>query len=176
MPARRAPTALLTACFAGILGACSSTQVVGPSIPAEPLSFDLLDLDGKSVSAERDLRGRVVLVDIWATWCTPCEASFPFYAELYRRHRERGFEMVAISVDAENGEVVRFLERHPVPFKILRDPGGKVPTMLDAKAMPTAVLLDRDGRVVYVHAGFESGDQAEIEAAVQAQLAQAGQE
>ncbi|MCC7383792.1 MAG: TlpA family protein disulfide reductase [Deltaproteobacteria bacterium] len=167
-------TALLTACAVALLGACASTRAVGPTVPAGPLSFDLLDLDGKSVSAERDLRGRVVLVDIWATWCTPCEASFPFYAELYRRHQERGFDLVAISVDAENGEVARFLERHPVPFKILRDPGGKVPAMLDAKAMPTAVLLDRDGRVVYVHAGFESGDQAEIEAAVQKLLAAAG--
>lgn len=113
-----------------------------------------------------DYRGRVVLVDLWATWCRPCEASMPFYAELHQRYADRGFSVVAVSVDEHEEDVGRFLASRSLPFPILRDPKGTVPALIDLKTMPSSVLLDRDGRVLDVHAGFADEDRTEIEARV----------
>jgi thiol-disulfide isomerase/thioredoxin len=102
------------------------------------------------------------LVDFWATWCAPCKASFPLYAELYERYREHGFEVVAISVDRHDDTVRSFLERWPVPFRVLWDAEATVADQFGVTAMPTAVLLGRDGEILWVHAGFEADDEAHL--------------
>lgn len=142
-----------------------------PPAPAEALSLQLPDLQGQTVDLA-SARGKVVLVDFWATWCKPCEASFPFYAELLERHQKQGFELWAVSVDVDDQAVQAFLQTHPVPFRILRDPEGKVPERLDLRTMPTAFLVGRDGHVRLVHAGFVDDDRLTLDAAVVAALAE----
>lgn len=137
---------------------------------AERFEFALPDLDGRRIDA-RSLRGKVVLVDVWATWCEPCARSFPVYAELVRRHRADGFEVVAVSVDERVEDVRTWLEGKDFPFIVVHDPEGTLPERMGLKTMPSAVVLDRDGRVVGAHAGFRDGDEAEIEALVRAALA-----
>lgn len=134
-----------------------------------PLPFSLPDMEGKTVSSQA-LGGKVVLVDIWATWCKPCLKSFPFYAELYQAHKAEGFELLAVSVDSDDDQVRRFLEANQVPFRVLRDPGGSLPNKLAISTMPTAFLIDRSGAVVEVHEGFVSTDRSKITAMVKEAL------
>lgn len=151
--------------------ACASSPASGPKQTADhpqvgtSLDFELSNLDGQAVKLSSYL-GKVVLVDVWATWCKPCEASFPFYAELHARHQPQGFEIIAVSVDTDADEVAAFLKRRPMPFVILQDPEGTLPERLAVPTMPTAVLVGKDGKIRWVHPGFVNEDQDDIERAV----------
>lgn len=148
-----------------LLAGCATTQP-GRVTVGDELEFSLRDMEGRTVSPE-GLVGQVLLVDLWATWCKPCRASFPFYTSLYEEHRSEGFSVLAVSVDERDEDVRRFLEAHPVPFQILRDPEGRIPEKIGISTMPTMLILGRNGRVAYVHAGFEPSDKEQIAAAVQ---------
>jgi len=158
---------LALACAAG----CASTRQNAHA--PDTLSFSLPDLSGKTVGTS-DYQGRVVLVDFWATWCKPCEHSFPFYSELQTKFGQEGLTVLAISVDERDDDVASFLERHEVSFQVLRDPKGSVAHSIDRaiESMPTAVLLGRDGHVRLVHTGFVSGDEERLTEAVKDALAQ----
>jgi thiol-disulfide isomerase/thioredoxin len=108
-------------------------------------------LSGKELRLA-DLRGRVVLLDFWATWCEPCKLSLPFYARLQRELR--GLEVVAASTDEADEDVRKFLAQAPLPFTIARDPDGRVAEELGVQLMPTTFLLDRAGKVRFRHVGF----------------------
>lgn len=123
-------------------------------------------LDGAQVSLA-DLRGPA-LVDLWATWCVPCEQALPFYQRLAR---ETGIAVVAISIDAEDAPVREWLLRNPVSFRILRDPDGAVAEELGMRRMPTSFLIDASGRVRVRHDGFRDEDEPAIESEVRSLLA-----
>ncbi|MEL6187653.1 MAG: TlpA disulfide reductase family protein [Myxococcota bacterium] len=161
-------TCLLLWLGATILGAgCASTGANPPSglADGQPFELALPDLDGARVQSDA-FAGQVVLVDVWATWCAPCEQSFPFYTRLVEKYRERGFRVVAVSVDERVEDVRAWLEGRNLPFTIVHDPEGTVPERIGLRTMPSAILLDRKGEIAGVHAGFRPSDEAEIEAMV----------
>lgn len=100
------------------------------------------------------LQGKVVLVDFWASWCGPCAASFPAMEDLYKRYKDRGFVIVAVSVDEKAGDMQVFLKKHAASFAIVRDAEHKLVSAVNAQAMPTSFLLDGTGKVRYVHSGY----------------------
>lgn len=112
-----------------------------------------------------DVKGKVVVVDFWASWCAPCKASFPALQRLHDRFHKRGVEVVAINVDTKREAMRRFLEEHPVSFTVVRDATSRVVEMVAPEAMPTSLIVDRQGRVVALHTGFkgEETEQALIE-------------
>jgi len=107
-------------------------------------------------------RGRVLLVDFWATWCPPCRKSMPFLNSLRNELRDQGFEVVAVNVDEDSDEATRYLAAHPVDYPVLFDPKGSCPSAFAIKAMPSSYFVGRDGRIRGVHAGFREGDQGAI--------------
>lgn len=151
-----------------LLAGCATTAPAKVHV-GDDLSFSLRDLEGGSVSPEA-LSGQVLLVDLWATWCKPCKESFPFYASLYEQHRGDGFRVLAISVDEREEDVRAYLEENPVPFLVLRDPEGTIAEKIGVEALPTMMILGRDGRVAFVHSGFQLGDEGPITAAVKEAL------
>ncbi len=102
-----------------------------------------------------DLRGQVVLVNLWATWCAPCRFETPFLQSLYEDHRERGFEIVGISVDDAGFEdVVReFTGEHGVTYTILHDPAMGAMDAFHAVGLPATYLVGRDGMIRFVRIG-----------------------
>lgn len=119
--------------------------------PAPDLSFT--DAAGTPVSLAA-LRGKVVLLDIWASWCTPCRVAFPRYDEFYRRYKDRGFHVLAVNVDESRKNADRFLEGRNPAMKVVFDPAGRTPALFKTKGMPTSYLIDRRGRIRFVHEGF----------------------
>jgi len=113
----------------------------------------LPDRDGTTVTLE-SLRGRVVLVDMWASWCPPCKAAFPAYDQLYRDYRDRGFEVLAINVDEKRAAADAFLNGREFTMRVLFDPKGTAPMGFDLKAMPTSYLVDKRGAIRFSHEGF----------------------
>lgn len=157
----------LAGCLAAVMGCASGGGAAGPGglVGGQTFELALPDLEGKRVRHE-DFAGQVVLVDIWATWCAPCEESFPFYAGLVRKYQDRGFRVIAVSVDERAQDVRSWIEGRDLPFTIVHDPEGTIPERIGLRTMPSAILLDRKGEVAGVHAGFRASDQAEIEALV----------
>jgi peroxiredoxin len=121
--------------------------------PADPIrpgqrapEFELALLDGGSVSLEA-LRGKVVLVNFWATWCAPCEAEMPAMERLYAALRGDGFELLAISVDAERDDVEAFRKRLALTFPIALDPDKRAADAYQSHRFPESYLVDRDGTI-----------------------------
>jgi len=109
------------------------------------------------------LKGKVVLVDFWASWCVPCKASFPVLAELHQRYATRGFVILAVNVDEQKGAMERFLKKYPAPFAVVRDATQKLAAAVNARTMPSSFLLDADGRVRFMHNGFKADTGKEYE-------------
>lgn len=103
-------------------------------------------------------RGKVVLIDFWATWCPPCKKSMPFLNSLRNQRVKDGFEIVAINVDENRTEAEAFLSEHPVDYLMAFDPAGDCPQQFDVKAMPSSYLLDKAGAIRKVHLGFRDED------------------
>jgi thiol-disulfide isomerase/thioredoxin len=126
-------------------------------------------LDGSALALE-SLRGHVVYVDFWASWCAPCLQALPALDALQRRYAEQGFTVVGVNVDTDHAAALRMLKRVAVDFTIVFDPQGRWPEAFALKAMPSGYLLDRDGVVRFVKAGYKTNDLPQIEAAVQREL------
>ncbi|MEY3014814.1 MAG: hypothetical protein RIT45_3549 [Pseudomonadota bacterium] len=122
-------------------------------------------LDGKAFDLAA-AKGKVVLVDFWATWCEPCKVSLPRYVALQKKYAERGLEIVAVSVDEEAENLRRFVREKGVALTVLHDAGGKFAERWEPPKMPTAYLVGKDGKITWVHAGFAEGDEAKVEAAI----------
>lgn len=106
----------------------------------------------------QQLRGKVVMVDFWASWCAPCLKSLPLYESLRQEFAREDFEIVAVSVDEAAEDAQRFLGKHPVSFPVAFDDGGSIAAAWSPPAMPTSYLIDRDGIVRGRHLGFQPKD------------------
>lgn len=119
----------------------------------------------------RALRGEVLLIDFWASWCAPCAQSFAYLNALHKEFGERGLTIVGISVDERADDARRFLARYPAAFRTVIDPRGDCPRAFDVKAMPSSYLVSREGRIIEVHRGFRSSDLAARRQAIERALA-----
>jgi peroxiredoxin len=115
--------------------------------------IQLMDQAGKIFSLEA-LKGQVVVVDFWASWCGPCRKSLPELDDLQTRFASQGVKVVGISLDSDPALATAFLERVPVRFTILHDPTGQTGETYSVVAMPTTFLIDREGHIA---ARFEGG-------------------
>lgn len=125
----------------------------------------LSTLDGRPVRLA-DLRGKVVLIDFWASWCGPCREEMPFLERMHRRYASRGLVIVGISVDNELENVRGFLRRTSVSFPIVHDSRREVAGRYNPRTMPSSYIIDRRGIVRVVHRGFRASDAATIEARI----------
>lgn len=153
--------------FAAVAGAALllfQALLPGAARAAAPV-FTLSDTEGKSFRLE-DHRGEVVLLNFWATYCVPCLTELEAYRRLQERLGDRGLRVVAISVDQPQtaARVRSFAQARAFPFPVVLDPEQEVYRLYSASALPTTVLLDREGNVAYRREGFQPGDEAELEA------------
>jgi thiol-disulfide isomerase/thioredoxin len=102
-----------------------------------------------------ELKGKVVLVDFFASWCGPCKDSFPAMQELHRKYGGKDFVILAINLDKKKSDMDDFLKKHPADFAIVRDGANKLVAEVKIPTMPTSFLLDRTGKVHAVHRGFK---------------------
>jgi peroxiredoxin len=109
--------------------------------------------------------GRVVLIDFWATWCEPCRRSFPEYQALLGRHGD-GLVVLGISEDDEDDGIDRFIEETGTTFPVAWDGDKTLAQRYRISSMPTLFIIDKNGLIRYVHAGFRPGDEASVDAAI----------
>jgi peroxiredoxin len=130
--------------------------------------FKLMDLQGDSVSMA-DLHGKVVFLNIWATWCAPCREEMPSMEKLYERLQgDKGFVMLAISQDTgSREEVMAYVEKHGYHFDVLLDPKNAVAEAYNVSGVPETFIIDREGRIVAHHSGAFDWSQPAIRDAVE---------
>ena len=131
-------------------------------IPVAGHAADTLNLD--------NYRGKVVVLDFWASWCVPCRRSFPWMNEMQEKYGDDGLVIIAVNLDNEASAAEKFLQQYPAEFSISYDHDRQLVHQYAVEAMPSSFLIDRDGTTIERHMGFKSGKTDEYEAAIVAAL------
>lgn len=157
--------------FSALAALCTTLAIAGghwlplAAVDQTAPPFKAQSTDGTLIDLAQ-LRGSVVLVDFWATWCEPCKVSLPRYAAMQRKHAAAGLRILAVSVDEDEDNLKRFLGSLKIGLTVIHDKGGYIVELYEPPKMPTAYLIGRDGKIVYVHQGFNAGEEVAVEAAV----------
>jgi peroxiredoxin len=149
---------------AGTLAALALSLALSTSAHAVGLKdsapdFTLKSLEGSNLRLE-EYRGQVVLINFWASWCGPCRQEMPLLDRLHHRYEDTGFAVLGVNVEGEAAPAQEIVDKTNVTFPILIDDGQKVSELYNLQAMPSTVVIDRDGVVRYIHLGYKPGDEA----------------
>jgi len=134
--------------------ASSETVVKAPKDRKPAPDFTLKDADGKTIRLS-DYKGKVVLLDFWATWCGPCKIEIPWFIDLQRRNKDRGFEVLGVAMDDDGWESVKpFVSEHGVNYRVVLGNDQTAQTYGGVEALPTSFLIDQAGNIAAVHVGL----------------------
>jgi thiol-disulfide isomerase/thioredoxin len=147
--------ALLAALF--FTGAATAPAAEEPSIKVGDAFPNFADfaLEG---DLPKELKGKLVIVDFWASWCGPCRGTFPLMEDLHRRLEKRGLVIVAVNEDKSRVAMTEFLRQHPVSFPVVRDAKKKLAARVNVALLPASYILDGDGKVVSIQSGERTMD------------------
>lgn len=134
-----------------LAGGAQAAEVSGPA-----QDFTLKARSGKNIKLS-ELRGQVVMINFWASWCGPCRQEMPLLDDLYKQYKDYGFTLLGINVDENRDAAQKLLSQVPVTFTILFDPTSSVTELYKVDAMPSTILIDRDGNMRYLHRGYKPG-------------------
>jgi thiol-disulfide isomerase/thioredoxin len=150
--------------------ACATTSGggAGGESPSNQVGAPLPKLEVDTLSGKRidvgSFKGKVLLLDVWASWCGPCKEELPMLDAMAKRLKSKGIEILAVSVDQERANVDKFLRNHGRwSLTVAHDPAGLIAERLSPEKMPTSYVIDRAGIVRYVNAGFVPDDAVTIE-------------
>lgn len=164
---REAETSAGGTAATGSRPAGTSTAPVGTEVGSTLPEYTAAWLDGSRFDLA-DRRGRAVLLNLWATWCPPCRAEIPELQRLHERYAPSGFEVVGVSVDEGGVETVRqFVTERKVTYPIILDPEGKLASILQTSVLPTTLLLDRQGKIVWKHYGAIRANDQDLQKAIE---------
>ncbi|MEH6825246.1 MAG: TlpA disulfide reductase family protein [Motiliproteus sp.] len=142
------------------LGASAATWAEPLSTIQEAQAMPRADIQLKGVEGSNhalsDYKGKVLLVDFWASWCGPCRESFPWMNSMQQQYQTQGLEVVAINLDEEPELARAFLQQVPASFTVLLDTDAQLPAAFGLIGMPTSYLIDREGRIRARHVGFHA--------------------
>ncbi|MER2491952.1 TlpA disulfide reductase family protein [Catenovulum sediminis] len=130
-----------------------------PSLPAPDFELNVVDLPKKL----SDLKGQVVYLDFWASWCAPCRKSFPWMNDMQNKYQDKGFTVIAVTVDADKTLAEQFLQEVPANFPIVYDTESQIAQSYQLKGMPSSYLIDKNGQLRYVHVGFLTAKKKQYE-------------
>lgn len=140
-----------------LLGLMSfSFSVAAVSMGSQAPDFTLKSKSGKNVRLS-DYRGQVVMINFWASWCGPCRQEMPLLEKMHRRYSKLGFVLLGVNVEADSSKANAYLKDIPVSFPVLYDTNNKASKLYDVSAMPTTIILDRNGKMRFLHQGYKPG-------------------
>ena len=151
------------------LSLAGPAEALAPQNRALAPDFTLHAADGSSLQLQK-LRGQVVLMNFWATWCGPCREEMPRLQALYDKYRASGFVLLGVNVDEDPRNAVGVAQKLKVSFPVLLDTDKSVSRLYELGSMPSTVLIDRDGRVRFLHRGYRDGAETEYDAQIRGLL------
>jgi len=138
------------------LAITGTSMAKGGGVPAK--DFTLKSNQSKNIRLS-DLRGQVVMLNFWASWCGPCRQEMPLLNKIHQKYSPAGFTLLGINMDDDTSNADKLLKEIPVDFPILYDTNSKVSETYKVDAMPSSVMIDCDGNISYIHKGYKSGDE-----------------
>ncbi|WP_394753536.1 TlpA family protein disulfide reductase [Crenothrix sp.] len=132
----------------------------------------LTPIEGGQAYDLQQLKGKVVYIDFWASWCASCAKSFPYLNTLNDTFKDKGLQVVGINVDENSQDAKTFLLSHPAQFTVAADASKQCATGFGVEAMPSTFLIDKKGVIRYVHLGFRPGETADLQQKVEQLLAE----
>ncbi|MBK6617627.1 MAG: TlpA family protein disulfide reductase [Nitrosomonas sp.] len=138
-----------------------------------PPACHLYQMDGAPVSGWESMRGKVIYIDFWASWCPPCIQSFPFMNQLFADFHERGLEVIGVNLDEKQGDADHFLQKMPPQFTVMFDREKHCAADFNVIAMPSTYLIDKRGFIRHIHRGFRPGETDLMRELIDALLAEA---
>jgi cytochrome c biogenesis protein CcmG, thiol:disulfide interchange protein DsbE len=155
----------------GIDEAARELDLIRPPRPKQAADFTVSLLSGETLKLQGQ-RGKPMLVNFWATWCAPCREEMPAMERLYIKHRERGFVLLAVSVDTDASVVKPFLERYKLTFPVALDAKMDLANAYGVRALPASFLIDRHGYLTALALGPRTWDNRAAHTLVEGMLAQ----
>ena len=142
------------------IGLVSAGDLIGDSAPG----FSVKDIDGKEIKLA-DYKGKVVLLDFWASWCIPCREEFPFLIDFYREHQKDAFIVLAVNIDDKEENMRGFLKKNYAShvFPVIFDREKSIPPLYELESMPTSIFIDKKGIIRYIHTGFNDTRKKEFQ-------------
>lgn len=159
----------IVATFALILTALTGSEVFALHEGDIAPTFVLPLADGSNFSSE-SVKGKVVYLDFWASWCPPCRDALDFLKELKSTHEGKGVEIVAVNLDNSRADADEVIGEIQPQFRVLFDPKGSVAKQFELPKMPTSFVIGKDGRIRKIHGGYKCADKPEILAVIQSAL------
>ncbi|WP_404364156.1 TlpA disulfide reductase family protein [Marinobacter sp.] len=141
---------------ASLLATLAFTASAAETMNEPAPDFTLKSNQGENLRLE-DYRGQVVMLNFWASWCGPCRQEMPVMDDIHEQYKDLGFTVLAVNVDENTAEADRFLSAVPVDFPILYDNESRVSELYGVDAMPSTVMIDRDGTARFLHRGYKPG-------------------
>ena len=158
--------ALISLAIVFASSAFASTELKG----AAP-DFTLKSLKGSNVKLS-ELRGDVVMINFWASWCGPCRQEMPILNDLYLKYRDMGFTLLGVNVEENSSKAANMIRELKVVFPVLFDTDNTVSKMYKVEAMPSTIIVDRDGNMRYLHRGYLPGYEDEYQRQVRELMAE----
>jgi peroxiredoxin len=140
----------------------SAATLQAASTPSPAPDFTLKSRTGENIKLS-ELRGQVVMINFWASWCGPCRQEMPILDQLYQRYQPMGFTLLGVNVEEDSTAADKILKEIPVTFPVLYDNKNKVSKSYQVQAMPSTFLIDRDGKLRYLHKGYKPGTEEEYQ-------------
>ena len=163
------PKSIAIVATLALTSGCALGENAGPPRIGEPArEYEAMTLEGEEVTLE-SLRGDVVLLNLWATWCTPCRLETPYLQSIYEEHRDEGFHIVGISMDTRDAaeDVAMFVDEFAVTYTILHDPQMRGMELYQVLGLPATFLIDREGVLRWMRYGPIPEDDPEFLAALE---------
>lgn len=160
---------VMTVTTVASMTACALSENAGPPRIGEPArEYEAMTLEGEEVTLA-SLRGDVVLLNLWATWCTPCRMETPYLQSIYEEHKDAGFQIVGISMDTGDAadDVAMFVDEFEVTYTILHDPQMRGMELYQVLGLPATFLIDREGVLRWMRYGPIPEDDPEFLAALE---------
>ena len=121
-------------------------------------NFTLKSNSGKNLKLS-ELRGQVVLLNFWASWCGPCRTEMPLLVKIHDKYKGMGFTVLGVNVEEDSTPAISIINKTKIGFPVLFDKENAVSKLYNVSAMPSTVIIDRDGNMRYLHEGYKSGDE-----------------
>ena len=146
--------------LAGLLSLLALSPANAASVSGPAPNFTLKSMSGKNMKLS-EMTGNVVLINFWASWCGPCRQEMPLLNDLHNKYEPLGFTVLGVNVEEQSEAARGFINDYPVDFPVLLDSKNQVSKLYNVVAMPTTVVVDRDGNMRFLHKGYKPGDEEE---------------
>lgn len=146
------------ASFVCLMLLASVTVQAGSEMKELAPNFTLKSHSGKNVKLS-ELRGQIILLNFWASWCGPCRTEMPLLVKIHDKYKGMGFTVLGVNVEEDTAPAISIINKTKINFPVLFDKENSVSKLYKVSAMPSTILIDRDGNMRYLHEGYKPGDE-----------------